>query len=181
MSNVTNCISAFQLCNIANYRYFIAARNFLSLYVAWHCVADAMRMQQWNQIRLPVPWTASPAVWLPLSRCTKEFRCPRGLIKASFTRHCAAYSLQIIATTAVLFSLRLECASEGSGRLFGEAGPRLSTDFVLVNQRPTKWLMVASAYYQRLKSRLKKSTAREQFRTLNEIRYLADLRDGISC
>jgi len=104
-------------------------------------------MQQWNQIRLPVPWTAPPAAWLPLSRCTKEFRCPRGMIKASFTRHCAAYSLQITATTAVLF--RLECASEDSGHLSDEAGPRFD-GFCLSQPKTDKvWLMAASTYYQR--------------------------------
>lgn len=70
-----------------------------------------------------------PAAWLSLSRYTKEFRCPRGLIKASFTRHCTAYSLQITTTTAVLF--RLEYAFEGSG--WSEVN-LVSTDFAWVSQ-----------------------------------------------
>lgn len=79
-----------------------------------------------------------------LSQCTKEFRCPRGIIEASFTRHCAAYSLQI---TAVLF--RLECASEVSGHLSDEAGPRFD-GFCLSQPKTDKaWLMAASTYYQR--------------------------------
>lgn len=69
------------------------------------------------------------------------------MIKASFTRHCIAYSLQITATTAVLF--RLECASEGSGHLSDEAGQRFD-GFCLSQPKTDKtWLTAASTYYQR--------------------------------